>query len=307
MAFAVTGQDVDAVVAAGTINLLSHFSIEVTPRTAAKIGDFRSFLPQGTRVYVAHIEGTSIDDMVATARRLAEEGFCPMPHIPARSIPDLAVLEEWILRYRQEAGVEQALLLGGGQARPAGNIDNVMTMIGTGLFDRHGFKRLHVAGHPEGNRDIDRLGGTANVDAALRSKQDYAQRTDAKMAIITQFAFDANPVISWAERIAADGIDLPIHLGIAGPTKLQTLIKYAIACGVGQSLSILQKRALDFRKLLVPFEPTDLVDTIEAYRGTHPQSRIEQCHVFPLGGLAASAAWANARAKNAMSGSAVSP
>lgn len=298
MAIAVTDEDADAVTAPEAINLLSHFSIEVTPRTAAKVEDFRKLLPAGTRVYVAHIEGTPIDDMVATARRLTSEGFAPMPHVPARGIADVSTLETWIKRYREEAGVEQALLLGGGISRPAGDLDSVMTMLETGLFDRYGFKRLHVAGHPEGNRDIDRDGGTINVDAALRSKTDYARRTDAKMAIVTQFAFDAKPVIAWAERIFADGIDLPIHLGIAGPTRLQTLIKFAISCGVGPSLSILQKRALDLRKLLVPFEPTDLVNEIEAYRTTHPQSRIEQCHVFPLGGISASADWANARARN---------
>lgn len=300
MAIAVTEQDTDATMASEAINLLSHFSIEVTPRTAAKVEDFRSLLPAGTRVYIAHIEGTPIDDMVATARRLTGEGFVPMPHIPARGIADVSTLDTWIKRYREEAGVEQALLLGGGNARPTGDLDSVMAMLETGLFDRYGFKRLHVAGHPEGNRDIDRDGGTTNVDAALRSKNDYARRTDVKMAIVTQFAFDAKPVIAWAERIFADGIDLPIHLGIAGPTKLQTLIKFAISCGVGPSLAILQKRALDFRKLLVPFEPTDLVNKIDAYCATHPQSRIEQCHVFPLGGISASAAWANARVKNGL-------
>lgn len=300
MAFAVTEQNADAALAPQAVNLLSHFSIEVTPRTAPRVEDFRRLLPAGTRVYVAHIEGTPIDDMVATARRLTGEGFAPMPHIPARGIPDISTLDTWIRRYREEAGVEQALLLGGGHTRPAGDLDNVIAMLETGLLDRYGFKRLHVAGHPEGNRDIDRDGGTINVDAALRSKHAYAQRTDAKMAIVTQFAFDAKPVIAWAERIFADGIDLPIHLGIAGPTKLQTLIKFAISCGVGPSLSILQRRALDFRKLLVPFEPTELVNEIEAYCATHPQSRIEQCHVFPLGGIAASAAWANARAKSGL-------
>lgn len=300
MAFAETEQETATAKPAGAVNLLSHFSIEVTPRTAAKVEDFRALLPAGTRVYIAHIDGTPIDDMVATARRLSGEGFAPMPHIPARGIPDVSTLDIWIKRYREEAGVEQALLLGGGNNRPAGELDSVMAMLETGLFDRYGFKHLHVAGHPEGNRDIDRDGGTLNVDAALRSKQEYAQRTDARMAIVTQFAFDAKPVIAWAERIFANGIDLPIHLGIAGPTKLKTLIKFAISCGVGPSLSILQKRALDFRKLLVPFEPTDLVNEIEAYCATHPQSRIEQCHVFPLGGIAASAAWANARAQNGL-------
>ena len=51
--------------------MMAGASIEVMPRTAAKIEDFTALLPKGTRVYVAHIDGTEIDDMVGTAARLA--------------------------------------------------------------------------------------------------------------------------------------------------------------------------------------------------------------------------------------------
>ena len=276
---------------ASLASVLTDCSIEVMPRTAAKISDFRQILPQGTRVYVAHIRDTPVDDMVATARRLTDEGFQPMPHLPARIIPDRLTLETWVRRYREEAGVTQALLLGGGVSTPAGDLDSSIAMLETGIFDRLGFDRLHVAGHPEGNRDIDRDGGTAVVDEALRWKQSFSARTNAEMAIVTQFAFEAAPVIAWAERIAAAGITLPIHVGVAGPTKLQTLIKYAVACGVGPSLNVLQKRALDLRKLLVPYEPTDFLVDIAAHRAAYPTSSIERVHVFPLGGIQASADW----------------
>lgn len=272
-------------------HLLRGCSIEVMPRTAAKIDDFGSLLPAGTRIYIAHIHDTPIDDMVATARRLADAGFQPMPHVPARIIPDRATLETWARRYREEAGVTQALLLGGGVSEPAGELDSSMAMLETEIFDRLGYQRLHVAGHPEGNKDIDRDGGSRLVDAALRWKQAYAERTDAEMAIVTQFAFEARPVIAWAERLAEAGITLPIHVGVAGPTKLQTLIKFAMACGVGPSLGVLQKRALDLRKLLVPYEPTDLLGDLAAYKTKHPQSLIEQIHVFPLGGIQAGTEW----------------
>ncbi len=187
----------------------------------------------GSRVYVAHIEGTPFEDMLAAARRLAAEGFAVMPHFPARIIDDAAQLEEWIKAYAGEAGVTQALVLAGGTGKPLGAFHSSMQLLETGLFEKHGYTRLHVAGHPEGNKDIDPHGGTAEVDAAVRWKQDYARQTGTEMALVTQFAFDAAPVIAWAERLAADGITLPIHVGIAGPAKLQTLIKFAIACGVG--------------------------------------------------------------------------
>ena len=147
--------------------LLEGASIEVMPRTAAKIESFRDLLPAGTRVYVAHIEGTPIDEMVATARRLTDEGFAAMPHVPARIIPDRATLETWLKRYREEAGASQALVLAGGVATVAGAFASSIDLLQTGLFDELGYTRLHVAGHPEGNKDIDRDGGTAEVDKAL--------------------------------------------------------------------------------------------------------------------------------------------
>jgi methylenetetrahydrofolate reductase (NADPH) len=268
---------------------LKGYSIEVMPRTAEKVEDFRALLPKGTRVYIAHIEGTPIEDMVATAKRIASEGFDVMPHFPARIIKDKATLADWINRYKAEAGVKQALLLGGGVSTPAGDFDSSMQLIETGLFD--GFERLHVAGHPEGNKDIDKNGGDAIVMQALKWKQAFSERTDAKMAIATQFCFEADPVIAWAQRLADAGVTLPIHIGVAGPAKLQTLIKFAISCGVGASLRVLQKRAMDVTKLLLPYEPTEFVTGLAEHKAKNPNFGIEQVHFFPLGGIKTNATW----------------
>ena len=112
------------------------------------------------------------------------------------------------------------------------------------------------------------------------------------MAMATQFAFESGPVIAWAERLKAEGITMPIHLGIAGPGKLQTLIKFAIACGVGPSLKVLQKRAMDVTKLLLPYEPTDVLTELAAHKAANPDFNITHVHFFPLGGIKTNAKWA---------------
>ncbi len=272
--------------------LLKDYSIEVMPRTAEKVDDFRELLPEDTRVYIAHIEGTPIEDMVATARRLAEQGYSVMPHFPARIIKDRGVLVDWIARYQGEAGVDQALLLAGGVAQPYGDYHSSIDLLESGEFGEAGFKHLHVAGHPEGNRDIDPSGGMDNVTAALKWKQAFSETSDAEMALTTQFAFDAGPIIAWADSLKAGGIDLPIHIGVAGPAKLQTLIKFAIACGVGPSLKVLQKRAMDVTKLLMPYEPTDVIADLAAHKAAHPDFNVTRVHFFPLGGITANATWA---------------
>lgn len=267
---------------------LKGYSIEVMPRTAEKVESFRDILPSGTRVYIAHIDGTPIEDMVATARRIGDEGFDVMPHFPARIIKDQAMLADWVARYK-DVGVQQGLLLAGGVAQPVGDFSTSMQLLESGAFT--GFKRLHVAGHPEGNKDIDPDGSDRMVMEAARWKSAFAERTDARMAMATQFCFEAEPVIDWVNRLAAEGIKLPVHIGIAGPAKLQTLIKFAIACGVGPSLRVLQKRAMDVTKLLLPYEPTEILEGLAAHKAANPGFGIEQVHFFPLGGIKTNAQW----------------
>lgn len=264
---------------------LDGYSIEVTPRAALKIDNFADVLPKGTRVYVAHIEGTPIDEMVSTAKKIYDDGFVVMPHFPARIIKNSNILSEWIKRYSNEANVDQALLIAGGANAPYGDFNSSIQLIETGLFDKHGFKRIHVAGHPEGNKDIDPDGSQKNVSEALSWKNKFSNRTNAHVALATQFCFESGPVIKWANEIKEKGIDIPVHIGIAGPAKLQTLIKYSIECGVGASIKVLQKRAKDITKLLKPYTPESILSELAIYKNTNPNFNIEQVHFFPLGGI----------------------
>jgi len=272
-------------------DFISDYSIEVVPNSAAKIESFSDLLPQNTRVYIAHLEKEDIRTMVSTAKRLSDEGFTVMPHFPARIIKNQSVLNDWISMYQNEAGVNEALLLAGGSTKPIGELDSSIQLIESGLFDKAGFKRLHIAGHPEGSKDIDPDGGIKNVSEALSWKQEFSKRTDASMAIATQFCFDADIVKKWADRIKEDGIDIPIHIGIAGPAKLQTLLKFSVECGIGASMKILTKRAKDITKLLLPYKPTQILNDLAEYKSQDPELNIEQVHFFPIGGIKQTTNW----------------
>ena len=264
---------------------LDGFSVEVTPKAASKIENFEDYIPSGTLVYIAHIEGTPIEEMVETAKKVNDQGFSAMPHFPARIIKDKNVLEDWISRYKNEANVSNALLIAGGANKPYGEYNSSIQLIESELFDKADFNNLHIAGHPEGSMDIDPDGSTTNVDQALSWKNEFSKRTDANMAITTQFSFDASSVISWANNIKEAGIDIPVHIGIAGPAKLQTLLRYSIECGVGASIKIIQKRAKDLTKLLLPYKPTNIITELATYKANNPSFNIEKVHFFPLGGI----------------------
>ena len=272
-------------------DFISGYSIEVIPKTVAKTESFGDILPKSTRVYLAHLQDADITEMVLAAKKLNDEGFTVMPHIPARVIKNKAMLGDWLSMYQNEAGVDEALLIAGGSPKPIGDYDSSIKLIESGLFDLAGFKRLHIAGHPEGNKDIDPDGEIKNVSEALSWKQEFSKRTDAEMAIATQFCFDANVVKKWMDDIKDDGIDIPIHIGIAGPAKLQTVLKFSIECGIGSSMKVLTKRAKDITKLLLPYEPTQVLRDLAEYKAKDPKFNIEQVHFFPFGGVKETSDW----------------
>ena len=270
---------------------LNNFSIEVMPRTAAKIESFNDILPKNTRIYIAHIEGIPIQEMISTAKRIQSEGFAVIPHFPARIIENKVILEDWIKAYQEEANIDQALILAGGVDKPHGIFENSMQLVETELFSKYNFKNLYFAGHPEGNKDIDPDGTEKNVNDALVWKQKLNERTDINLALTTQFCFDSKPVIKWANELNKNGINIPIHIGVAGPAKLQTLIKFSIACGVGASLKVLHKRAKDIKKLLLPFEPNEFLETLALHKKNNPDFNITNIHFFPLGGIKTTSNW----------------
>jgi methylenetetrahydrofolate reductase (NADPH) len=268
---------------AAPLPMLAGASIEVTPRTLARLGGEGLRLQRGTEVFVAHIDGAGFAELLAAARQLRELGLEPVPHVPARLIPDAAELGRRRQAWRDEAGVRRALLIGGGRGQPLGSLSSSLDLVETGHFDRLGFGHLYFAGHPEGSRDLDPDGGTRQADAALEWKQALARRSDARLELVTQFLFDAAPAIAWAARISAAGIGLPVRIGLAGPARLQSLIRFGLECGVGPSLGVLQRRARDIRKLLLPVTPDAVVADLEAHRRARPGTTITGLHLFPLG------------------------
>ena len=143
--------------------ILMDFSIEVMPKMLSKIEDITSIIPKNTRVYIAHLEGCKIEDMIASAKKLNDDGFKVMPHIPARLIESKAALDDLIERYQGEANVTEALILAGGRTKPVGEFESSIDLLKTEVFGKNGFKHLHIAGHPEGNMDIDKDGSDKSL------------------------------------------------------------------------------------------------------------------------------------------------
>ncbi|MCV3764437.1 methylenetetrahydrofolate reductase [Rhizobium sp. TRM95796] len=262
-------------------------SIEVAPKQAIESADLPGLFPAGSRVYITDIGTDTTDTLVAAARRVTSLGYTAVPHFASRRLSTKVALEERIKRTVGEAGVKDVLIIGGGLDKQAGEFGSTMEVLDTGFFDKYGIMDIAVAGHPEGSPDF----SEAVAIEALKLKQAFSERTGARVRIATQFGFDAKKFIAWAEGLKAAGVDLPVHLGVAGPAKITTLIKYAAMCGVGNSISFLKKNAMSLTALATSHSPEDVVGPIEKHFLANPDSAIKQIHVFPFGGLKKSAEW----------------
>jgi methylenetetrahydrofolate reductase (NADPH) len=269
------------------IDFMSGFSLETTPRSAAKVEDFRAHVRPGTTVYITFLPGADIADTIALAKRLRREGMNPVPHLAARSIPDRNTFDRSLQLLRDEAAVSQVLLIGGGVSQPVGQFSDTMQLLETGLLDKHGIRKIGVAGHPEGSPDI----ADEAIKQALRWKNDFARRTDAQMYVVTQFCFEAEPIIKWDRLIQAEGNVLPIHIGVPGLATVKTLLGHAKACGIGPSMRFITRQAMNVARLLTVSAPDKLVAALASYQANDPRCGIEGAHVFPLGGLKKSADW----------------
>jgi methylenetetrahydrofolate reductase (NADPH) len=269
------------------LKFLHNTSLEVTPGGARKIESFRDLLRPGTTVFVTFLPGSDFNDTVATVKRLFAEGMKPVPHFAARSIPSKAFFEENLKILQAEAKVDEALLIGGGVTNPVGEFSSSMEVLRTDLFQKYGIKKLGVAGHPEGSPDIK----PEEVTKALLEKNKYAKEHGIDMYITTQFCFEAEPIIAWDKRIRSEGNELPIHIGIPGLATIKTLLAHATACGIGPSMRIITRQAANIAKLMTTRMPDKITRDLANYQANDPQCGINQCHLYPLGGLAKSAKW----------------
>jgi methylenetetrahydrofolate reductase (NADPH) len=262
-------------------------STEISTHDEELLPALANKLPAGTTVYVAHTPKASLDDVVRVALKVQNLGLSASPHIVARRLESERAMRD-ALRELRDGGVEQVLLVAGDREVPAGKFTSTLEVIDTGALVDAGIKRAGVAGHPEGHPKV----GATALMAALRHKQAFAEKSGIKVHIVTQFGFNPAGVCAWERHLAENGIHLPIHVGIAGPTPLPKLIKFAMQCGIGASLGSLMKNMSAMGNLVKPAtSPDEMLTGIVRGCAAQPGSRIVKPHIYAFGGTMATAGW----------------
>ena len=271
------------------LSFLDNFSIEVTPHTIVEIDSYPEYLSPGTTIYVAHPPKILLDDIVKMATRLRELGYKPVPHLIARKLRSYAELDS-ALAQLHDVGIDQVLVVAGDLTWPLGPFGNTMELLQTGLLLQHGFKTVGIAGHPE----CSRASVPTMMHRALYEKAQFAVDTGLQMYIVTQFGFNAQAVIDWETELSTMEIELPIHVGMAGPTSLKQLLRYAMRCGINASMRMLVGKASAMSEHLKLTPVDEMVPAFARHRLSHQDCRMIRAHFYALGGAERTARWLNA-------------
>ncbi|WP_322001844.1 methylenetetrahydrofolate reductase [Marinobacter alexandrii] len=265
--------------------LVRSASIEATPRQILTAEHLPELLPAGTPVYVPFLPRGQFSDSLAACRRLSELGMQPVPHLPARMVESRGQLDDWLAQLH-ESQVDRLLLIAGDRDSVAGPFPDTLAVLESGILTRFGFQGIGFAAHPDGHPRVDR----SSLTRALELKQEYARTSGTHLWVVTQFTFDAQVIIDWLQKLGTLLQEVPVYIGLAGPTRVRTLLAYASQCGIGASTAALLRQPGSAR-LLRAWRPDAMVRSLVQYCQENPETLLKGIHLFPFGGLQQSAQW----------------
>ena len=265
--------------------LVGACSIEVSPRDELAGERLCEVLAPGRTVFVNHPGSVTHHDIVAACARLRRARFEPVPHIAVRRLASFTQASDFLQRAVGEAQIRTALIIGGDPDYPVGPFPDSADLLASGLIEGYGLREVAFAGYPEGHPRI----AARVLDETLRAKVASARGRGLEVSLVTQFGFEAAPILRWIEALRAQDIICPVRVGIAGPATVATLAKFAVRCGIGGSLRALARGHTAFARILAEAGPDALVDAlVDEEDRDFP---IDGLHVFTFGGVRRTAAW----------------
>jgi len=234
-----------------------NFSLEIGLKT-----DLNT-LPKIKDVYITFLPGEDYKQIANKAKELVNLGYNPVPHFPARSIKNIKELKEYVTMSK-DFGVTQTLVIGG-SAQPTGDYHCSLQLLETGLFNDF---KIGIAGHPAGSPDISDF----DLEKAMKDKEPYANY------IVTQWLIESNIISNFISKQS-----LPVHVGITGPLKISSLLKFASLVGAKNSLNFLKSNATKAIDLLKPRDPNEIIKNLK--------NITSHFHLYTFGGLKETNKW----------------
>jgi methylenetetrahydrofolate reductase (NADPH) len=270
------------------------FSIEATRPNAAEIAALADLLPGGTPVYFSAVPTIEPPELIATAALLRKSGLEPVVHIAARRMRTAADLQDLLKSLRGEADIRRLLVIGG-DVDAAGPFPDALAVIQKGRLREAGIAEIGIGAYPEGHARIP----AGRLEAALDEKIAAAAAHGLGVHIVSQFSFSPERVLAWLKQLRACGITRPVKVGMAGPTSMPALLRYARRCGVNASLRGLMSGAA--AGLIGNIGPDRIVETLSLAGDLGDAAP----HYFSFGGAVETARYACSTSRRLAAGHAM--
>ncbi len=241
-------------------------------------------LPPASEVSVTCSPVKGIEETVRLTEHIRNLGHTAIPHLAARMVEGPEHTKRLAAWLRSEQ-IDRMFLVGGDAEPPAHYTDAASFL--RDLLDAG--PELHTVGvtaYPDGHAAIP----SPALSRALHEKQ--AILTEAGIAgyASTQMCFDADRIAGWLGEERLRGLELPIHLGIAGVVDRTKLMKMGVRLGIGTSLGFLKKNRKAIGKLLTQsdYDPDSLLEPLATDLETLDVVGI---HCFTFNQVEATEAW----------------
>ena len=266
------------------ISLINGFTIELNPKVRHKIKSIP--LDKSNNVYITYLPDASEGDILETVEFVSKNGLIPITHLPARTMRDLDHVNNFLLKVRDRTDSEKILVIGGGGDQ-LGEVESSFEILESGILSQNGFRKIGIAGHPEGSPDISQ----ETVDLFLDKKYELSQSQNLDLELVTQFFFNAEPFILWCKNLIKKNINIPIRVGFPGPASFKTLLNFGMMSGVGNSINFLKKNSAKVTDLLTKTSNDDMLSQLADY--SQEKSPLKSFHCFPFGGFEKTCHWLN--------------
>jgi methylenetetrahydrofolate reductase (NADPH) len=271
--------------------LLSSGSLEISPRELHHAAEVAALRPAGSCVYIPSLPGLPLARTLEAVAAIRAAGLDAVPHVSARRIRDRSEFRDFLKKAAAEHGVHRVLLLGGDEPRPKGPFQDSLQILEEGLLGECGIREIGVAGYPEGHPRIP----LNALEKALARKLALAREQSIGAYVLTQFSFSPPRVVEYCAGLARSHPQLPVYVGIAGPTDPVALARFAQRCGVSVSLRALRSLGSGIAQLVANTDPRDQVAAIARYNRRREPSNVVGVHLYSFGGAVRTAAWMRQR------------
>jgi methylenetetrahydrofolate reductase (NADPH) len=272
---------------AAVSELLAAGSLEISPRELHRTGEVAGLLPAGSCIYIPSLPGLPLARALDAIAAIRDAGLDPVPHVSARRIQNRDEFRDFLKKASSDYGVHRVLLVGGDEARPKGPFADSLQILEERLLADCGIREIGLAGYPEGHPRI----ALNTLEKALARKLELARKQSIGVYVLTQFSFAPARVAEYCASLARMHPQLPVYVGIAGPTDPAALLRYAQRCGVSTSLRALRSLGSGIARLVANTDPRDQLMAIARYNGQRQPSNVVGVHLYSFGGAVRTAAW----------------